>query len=272
MKGLFLFLSILLIPSIVIGGPKTEKAKLKTSAPSQKHPSKAAPPVINKASLELNEEGSKAMQAKDFVKAESLFRDALRTDPKNITAVFNLAGACLMNTKNDEAIQLLKGYITEYPRDPGLYSRLGEAYFSGKDLPNAEENFRKALEIFPAYPGAAAKLGTVYALQQKFPEAEETFLAAVEQDPRNAELLSNLAGIFLANGKPREAVSTARRALHVKPSSDVYVTMGLAYETLKEYDKAVISLQRAVDLGDTREDLHEKIELMKGLDSGTPVP
>lgn len=264
MKRLLLLVSILLIPSVSLSGPKAEKAKLKASAPPQA-------PVINRASLELNEDGSKAMQAKDFVKAESLFREALKTDPRNITAAFNLAGACLMNNKNDDAIQLLKGYIAEYPRDPGLYSRLGEAYFTNKDLPNAEANFKKALEIFPAYPGLAAKLGTVYALQQKFPEAEKTFLIAVEQDPRNGEILSSLANIFLANRKPKEAVSTAKRALQVKPSSDVYVTMGLAYETLNDYGNAVISLQRAVDLGDTRDGLREKIDSMKARGSQAAI-
>lgn len=220
-------------------------------------------PVINRNSLELNEQGAKAMQAGDFGKAEALFRRALEVDPKNITAVFNLSGTCLLNQKNEEAVRLLGSYISDYPNDPGLYSRLGEAYFTLKDLPNAALNFEKALKLFPSYPGAALKLATIYSLQQKLPEAEKMFFAAVELDPRNGDLLANLAGVFLANGKPQEAVNTAKRALQVKPSSDIYVTMGLSYEKLRDYPNAVISLQRALDLGDTREGLREKIDSLK---------
>ncbi|NMC63073.1 MAG: tetratricopeptide repeat protein [SAR324 cluster bacterium] len=225
--------------------------------------SKKVSPIINKASLEMNEEGSKAMQAKDFAKAEELFKKALDIDPKNITASFNLAGAYLMNKKNQEAIQLLNHYILEYPNDPGLYSRLGEAYFASKDLPNAEKNFKKALEIYPQYPGTPVKLATIYSLQQKFNEAEAMFLIAIEQEPRNGDLLANLAGIFLANGKAQEAINTAKRALQVKPSSEIYLTMGLAYERLKDRNNAIISFQRAFDLGDTRSGLKEKIEALK---------
>lgn len=251
-------------------------SKTPDSKVTAKGATKIASPIINKASLEMNEEGSKAMQAKDFAKAEELFRKALDIDPKNITASFNLAGAYLMNKKNQEAIQLLNHYILEYPNDPGLYSRLGEAYFSSKDLPNAEKNFKKALEIYPQYPGTPVKLATIYSLQQKFNEAEAMFLIAVEQEPRNGDLLANLAGIFLANGKAQEAINTAKRALQVKPSSEIYLTMGLAYERLKDLNNAIISLQRAFDLGDTRSGLKEKIEALKAKAAprltATPAP
>lgn len=254
----------LLAAGIALTPPTFAAPKAKTPAPA----ATLAPPRINKASLNLNEQGAAAMQAKDFPKAEDLFRQALEIDSKNITAVFNLAGAYLMNRKQTAAIELLSKYIEDYPNDPGLYSRLGEAYFSNKDLANAEMSFRKTLEFFPEYPGAATKLATIYSLEQKLPEAEKMFLVAVEQDPRNGDLLANLAGIFLANNKPEEAVNTAKRALQVKPSSEVYETMGLAYERLKDLDNALISFQRAADLGDTKEGLKEKIEALRKKTSG----
>lgn len=240
--------------------PNISKPKSKVSAAAK---DLKAAPVVNKASLEMNEEGSKAMQEKNFLKAEELFKKALDIDAKNITAAFNLAGAYLMNKKTQDAIELLNHYASEFPADPGLFSRLGEAYFSNKDLANAEINFKKALEIYPQYPGVATKLATIFSLQQKFTEAEGMFLLAIDQDPRNGDLLANLAGVFLANGKAQEAVNTAKRALQVKPSADIYVTMGLAYERLKDLNNAAISFQRAIDLGDARPGLKEKIEALK---------
>lgn len=228
-------------------------------------PRKNDAPVTEQAkkSLELNERGAKAALEKDFTAAERFFREAVAADSGNITAAFNLAGMYLTNKKNQEAIELLNGYIAVAPKEPSLFARLGEAYFGSRDLKKAEKNLLKAFSLKADYPGVSEKLATIYTLEKRLPEAEKMLLKAAELDPKNGATLANLSSILLANGKPQDAVTTAKRALQIKPSSDVYVTMGSAYEALKDFKNSLIAFERAQDLGDSRDEIKTKIEDLK---------
>ena len=214
-------------------------------------------------SLELNEQGIAAMNNKDTVKAEEFFRKALAVDSKNVTAAFNLAGVLINNKKTEEAIALLLEYIKEYNQDPSLFVRLGDAYFASKKIREAATAYEKAFETAGGYPGLAAKLGTIYGLMNRIDDAKRMFMVAVELDPKDSQSLANLSSLFLASGEPDKAIGTARRALQVKATKEVYVTLGTAYEIQKDYKNALIAFQRAVDLGDSREELKKKIEGLK---------
>ncbi len=220
-------------------------------------------PSASSVSLELNEKGIAAIKAKDFQSAEKLFKQALATDNKNITAAFNLAGVLLTNKKGQEAVELLTQYTNAWKSDAGLFARLGDAQFSQKNVPEAAKAYEKALEIDRGYPGVAGKLGTVYGLLNRSQDSEKMLLLAIEQNPRDGRSMANLSSIFLANGDPQKAIATAKRALQIKATSEIYVTLGTAYEILKDNKNALISFQRAVDLGDKRELLITKIEELK---------
>lgn len=243
-----LLLSNLALPGLVLSAPT------QSSDPS-------AP--ANSASLELNEKGVAAVQSNDFAQAEALFRKAIASDPHNLTAVFNLSGVYLNNKRQKEALALLDSYIKNYEKDAGLYARRGDVYFSVKEVPAATRDYEKALKLDPQYPGVAAKLSTLYVLNKRLKDAEKLLLTAVEQDPKNGQLLQNLSSLFLTNGKPNEAISTAKRALQVASSSEIYITLGNAYEALGDAKNSLISFQRASDLGDTRKELKEKIDQLK---------
>ena len=83
---------------------------------------------------------------------------------------------------------------------------------------------------------------------------------AVKQNPKDTQLLANLSSVQLANGNPQQAISTAKRAIQILPTSEVYITLASAYEALKDYKNSLIAYQRAVDLGDKRPELQKKIE------------
>jgi len=231
--------------------------------PKQTSPTATTVPLGDPRSLELNEQGIAAIKARNLKQAEELFRKAISADAKNITAVFNLAGVLMANKKEKEAIDLLTHYLKDYPEDPGMWVRLGDAWFASKNIKEAAKAYEKAAATFPNYPGLAAKLGTIYGLQNKIDLAEKMFLQAVAEDPKNHQLLANLASIFLGNGKPDKAISTAKRALAIKATSEVYITLGTAYEIQKDYKNALIAFQRAADLGDKREELKKKIAALK---------
>ena len=213
----------------------------------------------NSESLALNERGGGALRAGDMVGAEKLFAQAVAADSGNLTAVYNLAGAYLTNKKENAAIDLLTRYTSEGTNDPGIYARLGDAYFGSKKVKEAVASYEKSYEIDPSFPGVAARLSTVYALSNRLPDAEKMLRSAVALEPKNPEYLSNFASILLARGKVDESIDFAKRALQVKPIAGVYVTLGNAYESKKEWKSALTSFEKAAALGDERPEIKQKI-------------
>lgn len=234
------------------------------------HPAYAAPAPSGKGtsagnpqSIDLNEQGVKAIEAKNFSQAEDLFRRSLAADSKNLTAAFNLAGVYLTQKKPQEAIALLKEYSKVQSQDAGILVRLGDAYFSSKDIPNALSSYEKAYKIAPKYSFLASKLGTTYLLRNNTKDAEKMFRAAVDQAPKDWQLLSNLSSVYLSNGKTQEAIGAAKRALQIKTTPELYVTLGNAYESAKDLKNSLIAFERAKDLGYAGDDLPKKIESLK---------
>jgi len=218
-----------------------------------------------KFSASLNEKGSSAAQNDEMAAAERLFKQALEVNPNNITAAYNLASVYLSEQKEEQAITILEKYTREYPKDAGLFARLGDAYFSSKNLKNAATAYENALRLDPQFPETAERLGNVYSLDNKIGKAIEMYLKAVENQPRNAELLGNLSNLFLADGQADKAVSTAKTALQVQASKETYLTLGSAYESMKDLKNAVIAYERARDLGDTSDELADRIRVLKKL-------
>ncbi len=212
-----------------------------------------------KQSLEINEKGAKALAARDLSRAEELFARALALDSGNTTAAYNLAGAYLANKKTEQALTVLKEYTQRVPNDATLWARLGDVHFSAKNITEAQKNYEKALQLDEKVPDVASRLAAVYTLQRRFNDAEAMLLRAAKQDPKNPAHVTNLSGLFLASGKPQEAIHAAKRALQMKPSSELYITMGNAYEALKDSKNALISFKRAADLGNKSPELKAKI-------------
>jgi tetratricopeptide (TPR) repeat protein len=211
-------------------------------------------------SLELNEQGVAAIRAKDFTRAEKLFSEALSVDSKNITAVFNLSGMYVTNKKEGQAVSLLQKYTREFPKDAGLHARLGDAYFGSQDPKNAIASYEKALQLDPKNPLIPVRLATLYAMNKKIDKAAEMYEQALKHNPRDAQSLQNLSSIYLALNKPQQAIATAKKALQVAATPELYVTLGNAYQDLSDPRNALISFQRAQELGYKDPNLAKVIE------------
>jgi tetratricopeptide (TPR) repeat protein len=211
-------------------------------------------------SLELNERGVLAVRAREFSQAEELFTKALEVDSRNITAVFNLAGMYITNKKEASAVTLLTKYTADFPKDAGLRARLGDALFGSQQPNKAVASYEAALAIDPKYPGVPAKLATLYAMQNKIDKAATMYERAVKANPQDVQSLKNLSSIYLGLGKPQQAVSTAKRALQLSATADVYVTLGNAYQELRDDKNALNAFQRAKELGYKDPNLAKVIE------------
>lgn len=215
-------------------------------------------PAKNK-SLQLNEQAVQAAAHARYDEAEALLRQSLDADAGNVSAAFNLASVLIARHKEQEAIVLLRKYKEHAPEDARLMTRLGDAYFSAKQIDDALDAYKRALSLDSQLDHLHQKLAAVYSLKNDLPRSEIHLEKASTAAPENAALIANLAGVKLAAGKVDEAIAHAKRAIQLDPTAAVYVTLGTAYELNKDYPNSIIAFERARDLGDARPELAAKI-------------
>ena len=181
---------------------------------------------------------------------------------KNILLLILLIGssAAYANEDNDKALRLLKVYSSNNPNDIGLQARLGDAYFSTKDIAAAKVSYQKASELQKDYPGLAGKLGTIYSMTKELSKSEDSFRLASKLNPNNYDYLASLSSVLLANKKYQDSIGFAKKALQVKATSESYITLGTAYELSGKDENALIAFQRAKDLGYSAEKIKTKID------------
>lgn len=220
-----------------------------------------------KEAHKLNDLGLTQIKARNFKAAEQTFQKALALDNHNVGVVYNLAGSYIVNKKEAEAVVLLEQYVKSAPPDAGLYARLGDAYFGSKNISNAAIAYEEAYNLDQSFPDLPGKLGTLYLLSNRLADAEKFLEIAAVQSQKDLRTLTNLSSVYLANAKPEKAIATAKKALQIKAGKELYVTLATAYELNKDYKNALISFQRASDLGDERDEIKRKIEALKKVNS-----
>ncbi len=222
---------------------------LATAAPTAEAQKKTSGSKVTTQSLQLNEQGARAVKEGRFDDAEQLFKKSLRKDTSNTTAVVNLAGMYITNKKENLAINLLSDYVKKAPSDAYLQARLGDAFFAAKKPSQAIAAYEKALRLDSSLVSPLARLASLYTMSSKLQKARDLYIKAVAANPKDGRSLNNLSSLYLGLGDPKNAIKTAKQALRVLPTSDTYVTLGSAYQRVGDKRNALHSFKRALKLG-----------------------
>ncbi len=118
-----------------------------------------------------------------------------------------------------------------------------------QDSPCAVSHLRRAVEIAPRYTAAWNHLGTLAYQAREFPDAEADFRKALEADAEAFEPLVNLGGVLLNLDRPREALGCNQRAVARRPNDALANSqLGLTYFYLGEPERAEKYLKAALQL------------------------
>ena len=120
--------------------------------------------------------------------------------------------------------------LTEaYPDSARTHQAMAENYYVLRQMPQAEAEFRAALQQRPDIPGVHMELGLVYAGSAQWPKAEEEFRAETKLQPGNAEASYRLGAALLQQGKAHAAREELARADHLKPDMpEILYSLGKA--------------------------------------------
>ncbi|MDQ1593399.1 MAG: protein O-GlcNAc transferase [Pyrinomonadaceae bacterium] len=163
---------------------------------------------------------------------------------------------CLGLIKNNEdSIGHFKKAIELDPERAALpYYNLGKAYKRLRNLKEAENNLRAAIELRPKYQYAYYELGELLRESGRYAEARTAYEQAIAADSSYINTMVALGRMLMENNKEDdEGISWIEQAMKINPTDDYPLAMLAAiYADRKDPDKALSYAKRAIALNPTR--------------------
>jgi tetratricopeptide (TPR) repeat protein len=128
----------------------------------------------------------------------------------------------------------------------------GLSYYKQGQYERAITEFEKIVEANPDYEDGYRILGDCYLKTRKFDQAITAFQKALQLNNRNYVSYYGLGLAYFNLGRFREAVTTLTRgesyARSPRDQHDLHRTRGAAYYNLKDYNRAIADLRKAVSI------------------------
>lgn len=170
-------------------------------------------------------------------------------------------------TNRDEAKKQYTAATRLMPTDARAFVGLGNVSIDDDKFADAENYYKKAVELSPDYKDAYLPLAYSLARQEKYDQAIPIYEKLKQQDPKNPEVVNNLAAAYNAirrYDKGRDEATLAIELLgetgqpYLQGHQDrdellsyAYKNRGNAYNGLNDFEKAATDLQKATSLGPT---------------------
>jgi len=166
---------------------------------------------------ELMQAAEAAEKNENYPLAEQLLKRVLEKEAKHKTVRRQLAAALFAQFKYDPAIAVLREQTSINPFDDYSYDLLGQCYWRQQKYEEAATAFRKQIEVTPLHQSAHGNLGQMLVEWRKF----------------------------------KDAVPELERAIALKSEEEdesLYVSLGRAYLTLNQNDKASEVFDKAIKI------------------------
>lgn len=221
--------------------------------------------------VELVEAAQTAQSNSDYEKAETIWQQVIKLQPKDAFAYARLGDTFFYQSRNDEGIAAYEQAL-KLQKSPKIYRDYGEKLRDSEKLDASVIAYKEAIKLEPKNDDAHYGLGLTYSQQEKYPEAiaairqaiaikpsyshyqslGETFVAvekfdegiaafrqAIALQPEYPWLYHSIAEVLIKQGKTKDAIATYRQAIKLDPTSYTSYT-GLA--EMLDYPQAVATL------------------------------
>ncbi|MEM7206628.1 MAG: tetratricopeptide repeat protein [Pseudomonadota bacterium] len=196
---------------------ETDDAAVSTATPVEQQDESEAALSIARASRELEadvlvRDAYAAYQAKQFDKAESLYRQALQLSPRHRDAMLGSAAVYLQRGQSRAALAIYRELLSVNPRDHAALAGMN-AFAQDDNLQRYESDLRFLLRETPDSAPLNYALGTLLSRQKRWADAQQHFFNAFTGDPQNPDIAFNLAVSLDNLGKSAPAAQYYQTAL-----------------------------------------------------------
>jgi Flp pilus assembly protein TadD/mono/diheme cytochrome c family protein len=186
----------------------------------------------------------------------------LRKDPKDTTALYNLASADMISGDYRPAVDLYRRILTETPTDVRSLVALGTALDGAGDWQQAQGEYEKALAIDPQSEDARFDLAHLESKHGNYVAAEQEYRRLLAENPKDAVAHNELGGVLIAVNRTVEAQQEFESAIAIAPNNfdALYNLAGIDADN-NELPRAAESLERALKLRDDA-DAHQLLGIV----------
>ena len=169
--------------------------------------------------------------------------------PEAPTIHRNLANALLRAERGEEALAASRIEVDRFPGDAKSQNTHGVALRALERLDEAEESFRRALELDPDHQNALHNMAEMRKGQGRFADSAKWYREVLDMDPESARANSGMGDALTRLGRHEEAIQTYRGIFETDPEyAPAHAGIGFALLGLKRYGEALDSLARAISL------------------------
>jgi tetratricopeptide (TPR) repeat protein len=177
------------------------------------------------------------------------------TSPLKRNAQIQLATDLDSVDRSDDAIKILKGVVTEDPKDIEAIMALGNIERGRKKFADCAQTYSRGVGALPDGNDKASSVWYYYRgiceeRSKQWPKAEADMRKALELQADQPHVLNYLGYSWVDQGvNLDEGMKMIKRAVEQRPDDGYIVdSLGWAYYRTGNYDEAVKNLERAIDL------------------------
>lgn len=172
-------------------------------------------PELIKHGVHLSDQGQ-------YAAAIDKYNEALKAEPDNAQANYEMAFTLLSSGKGDEGIAYVEKAISTSKSTQltaACYDMLGSIYDNGHQTQKAIEAYKKGIQVNPKYQRLYYNLGLTYFRNKQFAEAEASAIEAIKLDPKHAGSLRMYALVTFHQNKRVNALEGFCSFLLLDPQS-----------------------------------------------------
>jgi tetratricopeptide (TPR) repeat protein len=204
--------------------------------------------------------------ASDDARAESVLRDALRIDPHNVAASFQLAAALDRQKRLGEGLQVMKQFVDAHPASVEARTSLAQLLEKAGRVRDAQAQYEKVIAERPSATNAAIRLAWIHVnTGGSLDAALDLALRARRQLPNSPEANDLVGVIFVRKHLPSSALPYYEQAVSLSPDDATYrYSLGFACVEASQLDRGRAELRRALQL-DPRNPRAQEARVVLGL-------
>jgi tetratricopeptide (TPR) repeat protein len=210
--------------------------------------------------------------AGDIDRAEALLRQAIELDPDRLTAYTRLGGLYVRQKRLFEAIKSFREVAKRNPKSVAASTMIGVLLEAQGDAQEAEKQYRQVLAIDSHAAVAANNLAWLYvASNRQLDDALQLAQTAYQALPDDPDVNDTLGWILYKKKLAATALPYLEKATAKHPNEPAsHYHLGMAYVDQGEWNKARLSLERALQL---KKDFDGAADAQKALNViGTSAP
>ncbi len=185
---------------------------------------------------------------RQFKEAISILKEALRANPANEGALYELAYCYDQTGAYDQAVNTYQAFIDEYPYSFTAWYNLGNAYSKVENHEKALWAYDYSLLINEEFGPAHFNIGNAYLHLEKYHKAIEHFHRCMELDGDDPLALCYIGEAHEQLEEFELAKHFYRRSIELAPMlSEAWLGLGIVEDLLENTREAIVLIRKALE-------------------------